>query len=314
MKITFALSLAALLLVQASGAEEASKWPPDGTASVRAFSFAGGPKNLIINGDTIAPTARPNGGLLLTREQAADACAALNTTSDHFGYFYRCFEPRDALVFYDADGAVLASVSICFTCYDSRAVPSTFATAFDYAALTRFFARLDLGGGYKFHDASASDYAAAYRKKVDEWKSKRAKASGRPVEPEPWKFAKPNAAIRLGAGDQVYIATNIPYDEFDGIKQIDPEGHVHLNLCKASVMVAGLTEVQASDVVRTATIRAQLYNDHPSFTVSVVIAHRFPTAKNKNGQQDVAPQSATRSEADSEGGDKPQPESEPRLR
>ena len=314
MKTMLATGLAALLLVQASGGEEASAWPPKGTASVRAFSFAGGPKNLIVNGDTVDPTARPNGGLLLTREQVADVCAALNTTSDHFGYFYLCFEPRDALVFYDADDAVLASVSICFTCFDSRAVPSTFATAFDYAALARFFAGLDLGGGYKFHDDSASDYAAAYRKKVDEWRAKRAKASGRPVEPEPWKFATPNAAIRLSAGEQVYIATNIPYDQFDGIKDIDPEGHVRLNMCEASVMIKGLTEVQASEVVRAAAIKEKLYNDHPSFTVSVVSARRFPTAKNKNGQQGVAPQSATRSESEPEGGDKPQPESEPRPR
>ena len=40
----------------------------------------------------------------------------------------------------------------------------------------------------------------------------------------------------------------------------------------------------------------------------------IPRPKDKNGEQGVAPQSATRSESKSEGGDKPQPESEARSR
>jgi hypothetical protein len=173
---------------------------------------------------------------------------------------------------------------------------------------------LDLSGGYKFLESDASDYAAAYRKKVAEWRAKRAKAAGRPIDPEPWKLAKSSATSRLSAGEQVYIATNIPYDQFDGIKAINSEGHVRLNLCEGSVMIGGLTEVQASEAVRTAAIKEGLYNDHPSFRVSVISARRFPAPKNKSGQQDGARQPATRSESDLEGGDKPQTESEERSR
>jgi len=314
MRITHVVGIASLILLQSLRGEEPSRWPPKGTTAVRAFSFAGGPKDLIIDGDKIHPTARPNGGLLLTKEQEANACAALNTTSNHFGYSFFCFEPRDALVFYNADGSVLASVSICFTCYDSRVVPSSFAGGFDYAALAAFFATLDLGGGYKFHDPSASDYAAAYRNKVEEWRARRAKAAGRPIEPEPWKLAEPSATSRLSAGEQVCIATNIPYDQFDGIKVIDSEGYVRLNLCKAAVMIGGLTEEEGSKAVRTAAIKENLYNDHHSFTVSVISARRFPTIRNNKGQQDGAGQPATAPLLKSEGKEKPQLEAEGRSR
>ena len=49
------------------------------------------------------------------------------------------------------------------------------------------------------------------------------------------------------------------------------------------------------------------------FTFMVFTGLRF-AEESDQGQQGVAPQSATRSESDSEGGDKPQPESEARSR
>jgi hypothetical protein len=275
-------AIAALLhLHTAAGAQ----WPPAGTAEVRVFIFAGGPSDLIIKDNKVHPTAKPHGGSLLTKKQVESACAALNSKSKH-KLNYLCFEPRDALVFYGADGSILASVSICFTCYGSRAVPNSLQRSFDYAALATFFASLDSAGGYKFHDASASQFVRGYRKKVEEGRARRAKAAGRPIDPEPWKLAKPSVTRRLSSGERVYIATNIPYDQFDGIKAINAEGRVQLNLCKATVMISGLTEVEASEAVRTAAIKEKLYNDHPSFTVSVVSARRFPTVKNNVGQQD----------------------------
>ena len=55
--------------------------------------------------------------------------------------------------------------------------------------------------------------------------------------------------------------------------------------------------------------------DSPFVDTVLIKLDRLPsTEENQNGQQGVAPQSATRSESDSEGGDKPQPESEPRPR
>jgi hypothetical protein len=55
--------------------------------------------------------------------------------------------------------------------------------------------------------------------------------------------------------------------------------------------------------------------DSPFVDTVLIELDRLPrTEENKNGQQGVAPQSATRSESDSKGGDKPQPESEARSR
>ncbi|TAE92485.1 MAG: hypothetical protein EAZ81_02505 [Verrucomicrobia bacterium] len=314
MRITHLIGIASLLLLQSLRGEQPSSWPPKGTTAVRAFTFAGGPKDLIIDGGKIHLMARPKEGLLLTKEQVANACAALNTTSHHFGYFDTCFEPRDALVFYNADESVLASVSICFTCYNSRVVPSSLAGDFDYAALATFFATLNLSGGYKFHSPSASDYATAYRNKVEEWRARRAKAAGRPIEPEPWKIAEPSATNRLRAGEKVCIATNIPYDPFDGIKVIDPQGYVRLNLCKAVVMIGGLTEKEGSKAVRRASIEQKLYNDHPSFTISVISARRLPTIRNHNDQQDGAGQPAPAPLWKSKGKENRQPEAEMRSK
>jgi len=285
MRTVITAAIVALLHLHTAEGAEGTQWPPVGTAEVRVFTFAGGPSDLIIKDDKVHSTAKPHGGLLLTKKQGESACAALNTKSKH-QFNYMCFEPRDALVFYGTDGSILASVSICFTCYKSRVVPKSLPRSFDYAALATFFASLDLADGYKFHDSSAKQFVRGYRQKVEEGRARRAKAAGRPINPEPWKLAKPDATHRLSSGEQVYIATNITYDQFDGIKTIDAEGRVQLNLCKATVMISGLTEVEASEAVRASAIREKLYNDHPSFTVSVVSARRFPAVKNNVSQQD----------------------------
>lgn len=285
MKILFTVGMAALSLLQSSGGKEVTPWPPKGTTAVRAFSFAGGPENLITNGDGIHPTARPNGGLLLTPEQAAVACAALNTSTNHFGSFYLCFEPRDALVFYDTEGSILASISICFTCFDAQATPNSFKSSFDYAELATFFATLNLDGGFKFSDPTAANYGESYDKKVAEWQSR---AEEKLYQLEPWKKEKPSATRRLIPGDEVSIATNTLQDPFDGIKVIDPEGCIPLNLCQTFVQIGGLTEIEASEAVRAAAIEANLYKDLASFTVSVINTRHSTVPRNRHEPSDPA--------------------------
>jgi len=44
------ISVVPFLFLLFAGGIEAAQWPPPGTASVRAFSFAGGPKDLVTKG------------------------------------------------------------------------------------------------------------------------------------------------------------------------------------------------------------------------------------------------------------------------
>lgn len=160
-KITkiLAAALAAFLFLPSLTVAEALQWPPLGTATVRAFSFVGGPKDLITEGETLHESARPADGLLLTKEQVTSVVAILNKPLNHARFLHLCFEPRDALVFYDANGTILGSLSICITCYNSRPVPGKYPRGFDYGALATFFASLGLDGGYPFRKPSASGFA-----------------------------------------------------------------------------------------------------------------------------------------------------------
>jgi len=255
-----------LFLISASVAG-ALQWPPAGTASVRAFSFAGGPKDLITEGETLHESARPADGLLLTKEQVTSVVAILNKPSKDPQLNFMCFEPRDGLVFYKEDGTILGSLSICFTCYKSRSIPGDYPLRFDYGNLATFFASLNLEGGYQFRGRSASGYVETYRKDIERRRISDAKRAGRPLEPEPWKRAAPSDTRRLKIGDEVYLATSIPYDEFDGLKVIDAEGRVRLNLCDAAVTIAGLTEAEASAAVKAAAIKEELYTDQTRIVV-----------------------------------------------
>lgn len=169
------LFLSVMALVQVVAAEErAVVWPPEGTAVVRAFAMSGGPSDRIMMDGKIHPTAKPAEGVALTEEQVRQLSAAMNV-EQKMRLSMMCFEPRDAVVFYDKDGKILASVSVCFTCYGARIEPESLEKRLDYGAMAEFFASLKLEGGYDFGKRGADGYKAEYLRVLEEVRVKREK-------------------------------------------------------------------------------------------------------------------------------------------
>jgi hypothetical protein len=145
------------------------EWPPDNVSSVKAFTFSGSPSDLILEGNKLHSSVVNPEGIKLNQEQAKKAVASLSNGSNHFGFKYWCFEPRDALVFYDKDQKVLLAVSICFTCLDWRSQSGDYGLRPDFPAMADLFAELGLEGGYDFSGDKADKFKAFYRRKVEDW-------------------------------------------------------------------------------------------------------------------------------------------------
>jgi hypothetical protein len=163
------------------------QWPPTSITTVKAFSFSGGPSDLIIEDGKLHDSVVKRTGTTLSKEQSQKAIASLINGPNHFGFKYWCFEPRDALVFYDKDENMLLAVNICFTCFDWRPQLGKFPLRPDFSAMADLFAELRLSGGYDFSNHKADAYKALHRKKVEDWRERaeardRGKIAGTPAE------------------------------------------------------------------------------------------------------------------------------------
>ncbi len=167
LRIIIAIALTSTQVLVAEG-----QWPPANIATVKAFTFSGGPSDLILKDGKLHESVVKRSGTTLSKEQSRRAIASLINGPDHFGFKYWCFEPRDALVFYDKDEKMLLTVNICFTCLDWRPQFGKFALQPDFSAMADLFAELRLSGGYDFSGHKADAYKAFYRKKVREWQKR----------------------------------------------------------------------------------------------------------------------------------------------
>ena len=158
-------------------------FPPVGTAEVKVFSLPRGVSNFLVDGKLNLEIA-PSQGIVFSGALLEEAHAALNAPIDHELNFM-CWEPRDALIFYDTAGEVVGSVIICFTCYKVKIRPSEFAKNMDYGLLAKVFAHPDLKGGYPFEKADVGYYVSEYREELAKSLERRAKSAGRTVIPEP---------------------------------------------------------------------------------------------------------------------------------
>lgn len=85
--------------------------------------------------------------------------------------------------------------------------------------------------------------------------------------------------MEIQPGDEVYVSasTSLRFDRCCGKSKIDLKGFVQPKCCKGSVKVGGMTEVEASKVVKELFVREKIY--YPSTKVRVVNAKRFPDEK-----------------------------------
>lgn len=246
-------------------------FPPVGTSEVRAYSLPPGVPRFLENGKLV-PEIDPLQGVVLTGELLAEACEALNSPKYHEMNFM-CFEPHDALIFFDAGGEIVASAIICFTCYNHRIYPREFAQNLDYGLLARVFARPELQGGYPFETKGVDSYVAEYEGLLTKSFAKLAASRGRTVIPELWKVAEPKDKVRILSGDEVYVSSDIKLDPVDGKAKVDLRGFLKPKHCKNAVEIRGMTEAEASRVVRDLFLQEKIY--HPSTRIKVVKASRF---------------------------------------
>jgi hypothetical protein len=257
--------------------ELSTNFPPVGTAEVKAFSLPHGVSNFLVDGK-LNPEIDPSQGVVLSGALLEEAHAALNAPIDHEMNFM-CWGPRDALIFYDAADEVVGSVIICFTCYKVKIRPYELAKNMDYGLLAKVFAHPDLKGGYPFEKKGVSDFVSGYREDLTKSLERRAKSAGRTVIPEPWTVAKPKDEVKIQPGDEVFVSaiSKMRFDPCCGKSKVDLKGDLTPLCCSRSVNVGGMTEVEASRVVKELFVQNEIY--HPSTEVKVVNANRFPDEK-----------------------------------
>jgi hypothetical protein len=170
-------------------AEEVSTgFLPVRTAEVRAFSLPPRVSHFLKDGK-LNPEIDRSQGVILSGELLEEATVALNSPIHHEMNFM-CWEPRDALIFYDDEGEIVGSVVICFTCYKTRISPRELSKNMDYGLLAKVFAHLDLKGGYSFEKKGVESYVLEYRESLTKSLEGLAKSNGRTVIPEPWSLAE----------------------------------------------------------------------------------------------------------------------------
>ncbi len=252
-------------------------FPPVGTAEVKAFSLPRGVSNFLVDGK-LNPEIDPTQGIVLSGALLEEAHAALNTPIDHELNFM-CWEPRDALIFYDEGGGIIGSVIICFSCYGARIYPSEFSKNMDYGLLAKVFAHPELKGGYSFEEEGVRSYVLRYRKHLTKSPERRAKSAGRTVIPEPWTIAKPQDEVTIQPGDEVFVSaiSKMRFDPCCGKSKVDLTGDLTPLCCSRSVNVGGMTEVEASRIVKELFVQDEIY--YSSTEVKVVNANRFPDEK-----------------------------------
>ena len=155
------LSLIALVQV-AAAAEPAVKWPWEGVVTVKAFGYDGGKAQPIVKEGRMDPSAEPPEGVTLDARQMELASRAIHHIPAESLPLYMCYEPRDALVFYDKDGGIVGSISICFSCF------RTDSMRINFALMAELFAPLKLRRGYAFKDGEPKAIQEKYNRLVVE--------------------------------------------------------------------------------------------------------------------------------------------------
>lgn len=245
-------------------AEEVSaNFPPLGTSEVRAFSLPPGVSKFLEDGK-LNPEIDRSQGVVLGGELLEEAYVALNSPIHHEMNFM-CWEPRDALIFFDDEGEMVGSVVICFTCYKTKTSPSGLSKNMDYGLLARVFAHPDLKGGYPFEKKGVGFYDSEYHEDLAKGFERLAKSRGRTLILEPWVLAEPLDEVKIQPGDEVYVSSSLRLDSCCGRVKVGLRGLVKPKCCKRSVNVGGMTEVEASKIVKELFVREEIY--YPSTKV-----------------------------------------------
>jgi hypothetical protein len=118
----------------------ARPWPGVAFAEVRAYAW---PVNktagdLVSNDLTLQPDVINKEGAVLTAEEVKQLQAAITGRHPTYPLAF-CFDPHNAVVFYNAEKKPVAYAEVCFSCWGIRASPKGTATYFDHQALAVIF-------------------------------------------------------------------------------------------------------------------------------------------------------------------------------
>lgn len=91
-----------------------------------------------------------------------------------------------------------------------------------------------------------------------------------------WKLIQPLEDVIIEPGDEVLMSTSLHQDPFDGFYRVDENGMVSPRFCKEPVKIAGLSEIEASEVVLKHTHHSEVYNPKSGVRIKVVRANRLP--------------------------------------
>lgn len=249
---------------------QSGAFPPAGTVEVRVFSDFGAVK-FFVDG-VVNPAINKKQGVVLDGGLAAEVYSALNAPLEH-SVGNLCWSPRDALVFYDRDGEVVGGVLICFSCCQARISPKELSKNLDFGKLARVFAHPDFAGGYPFEREGVEAYVTEYEECLRDSLARRAKALNRSVVPEDWKVAEPREDIPIRPGDEVYVSSSLFLDPLDIKLAVSRDGFLTHQYCREPVQIGGLTEIEASKLMRDQLVKDEIY--HQDTKVKVIRAKRF---------------------------------------
>ena len=131
------------------GTSATSEWPHVPYSEVRAYAWKPNDKlqeeEFMVNRTdlSVAPGAVNPKGTVLSPEQVAQLIKAV-TRSDIKYEQYKCYDPHNAFVFYNADKQPVAFVEICFDCLGQVQEPAREPRQIDLPALATIFYDLKL--------------------------------------------------------------------------------------------------------------------------------------------------------------------------
>ncbi|WP_395737153.1 hypothetical protein [Prosthecobacter sp.] len=142
--------------------ESSPLWPGVQFTEVRAYAWPNDEvtEAVILDGMTLKPGVINKDGALLTAQQTKRLLAAI-TGKHPWHPVASCHIPHNAFVFYDAAHHPVASVELCFGCFNHRIQPGGTSRYLDFPSLASIFDE------HKLPMGAYPDYKA-FKKKFDE--------------------------------------------------------------------------------------------------------------------------------------------------
>ncbi len=140
-------------------------WPGVPFTEVRAYAWRDDKETeaVILPGMTLKPGLINKEGALLIAEQVKVLLSAV--TGKHTWHpVAACFYPHNAFVFYDAAKKPVASIELCFGCFNHRIEPAGTSQYLDFISLASLFGAHELPmGEYPDFEAFEKDFTEANR-------------------------------------------------------------------------------------------------------------------------------------------------------